>query len=245
MPAKMFVTLQGKGGIGKSFCTTVFAQYMQDRGQTIVCVDTDALNPTLMRYPPLNATHIKLSDNNTIDPRAIDKLIEILRAAPDDASVIVDVGSNGFVTLMGYEVENGLFEYLQELGHTIYVQTIIAGGADAEETIKGTASIMNATNASVPLILWFNEHLGPLEYMGRKITDLEFLHTARDRILGSVTLPNRTRQTFGIDVEQMLSKRLTFAEALQTFDLMPRRRIQMVRDAIYSQLDEIAFLTAD
>lgn len=245
MPAKVFITLQGKGGVGKSFCTTMFAQYMQDRGQTIICVDADAINPTLMRYPPLNAIHIKLSDSTTIDPRALDRLIELLTNAPDDASVIVDVGSNGFITLMGYAVENLLFDMLTDMGHAVYIQTVIAGGPDLEETIKGTAALMTATSNNVPIILWLNEHLGPLEYKGRSIGELEFLQDAGSSVIGSVTLQNRNRQTFGIDMSQMLSQRLTFAEVMQSYDLMPRRRIQMVRDDIYAQLDAIAFLSAD
>jgi len=38
---------------------------------------------------------------------------------------------------MAYEVENGVFALLAELGHQVVVQTVIAGGPDAEETIKG------------------------------------------------------------------------------------------------------------
>ena len=49
----------------------------------------------------------------------------------------MDVGSNGFETLMAYEVENGVFALLAELGHQVAVQTVIAGGPDAKETIKG------------------------------------------------------------------------------------------------------------
>ena len=243
MPANMFITLQGKGGIGKSYCTSAFAQYMLARGQTVICIDTDAINPTLLRYGPLKAQHLKLSENHIVDPRAIDKLIEILKAAPDDASVVVDVGSNGFETLMGYEVENGLFDFLQERGHSIYAQTVIAGGADAEETIKGTMSLLNATG--VPMLLWFNEHMGPLEYQGRSLMELDFLHAASARIIGNVKLTSRTRQTFGRDIEEMLSRRLTFDEAQACFELMPSNRIKRVRDDIYAQLDEIGFLSAD
>ena len=96
-----------------------------------------------------------------IDPRALDTLVGIVAEAPEDGQVVVDVGSNGFETLMAYEVENGVFALLQELGHRVVVQTVIAGGPDAEETVKGTMALLAATD--VPVILWLNEHLGPLE----------------------------------------------------------------------------------
>ena len=235
--ATMFVTLQGKGGVGKSFLTAAFAQWLVDRGRPVACIDTDTLNPTLLQYKPLKATHLKLSQNHVIDPRALDALVGIVTAAPEDAQVVVDVGSNGFETLMAYEVENGVFALLAELGHQVVVQTVIAGGPDAEETIKGTMALLAATD--VPLILWLNEHLGPLEIQGQPITQAKFLHEARDRILGTILLPARTKATFGKDIEEMLRQRLTFGEAIAGFDLMPRTRIKRVRDDLWGQLDAL------
>jgi len=235
--ATMFVTLQGKGGVGKSFLTAAFAQWLVDRGRSVACIDTDTLNPTLLQYKPLKATHLKLSHNHVIDPRALDALVGIVTAAPEDAQVVVDVGSNGFETLMAYEVENGVFALLAELGHQVVVQTVIAGGADAEETVKGTMALLAATDVAV--ILWLNEHLGPLELHGRPIAEAKFLHEARDRILGTVLLPARTKATFGKDIEEMLRQRLTFGEAIGRFDLMPRTRIKRIRDELWGQLDAL------
>ena len=235
--ATMFVTLQGKGGVGKRFLTAAFAQWLVERGRSVACIDTDTLNPTLLQYQPLKATHLKLSHDHVIDPRALDALVGIVTTAPQEAQVVVDVGSNGFETLMAYEVENGLFALLAELGHQVVVQTVIAGGPDAEETIKGTMALLAATE--VPLILWLNEHLGPLEVQGRPIKQATFLHEARERILGTVLLPARTKATFGKDIEEMLRQRLTFGEAIERFDLMPRTRIKRVRDELWAQLDRV------
>jgi len=235
--ATLFVTLQGKGGVGKSFLTAAFAQWLVDRGRSVACIDTDTLNPTLLQYKPLKATHLKLSHNHVIDPRALDALVGIVTAAPEDAQVVVDVGSNGFETLMAYEVENGVFALLAELGHQVVVQTVIAGGADAEETVKGTMALLAATDVAV--ILWLNEHLGPLELQGRPIAEAKFLHEASDRILGTVLLPARTKATFGKDIEEMLRQRLTFGEAIGRFDLMPRTRIKRIRDELWGQLDAL------
>jgi urease gamma subunit len=149
--ATLYVTLQGKGGVGKSYLTAAFAQWLVEQGRSVACIDTDTLNPTLLQYAPLKATHLKLSQNHVIDPRALDTLVGIVAEAPDDGQVVVDVGSNGFETLMADEVENGVFALLQELGHRVVVQTVIAGGPDAEETVKGTMALLAATD--VPVIL--------------------------------------------------------------------------------------------
>jgi hypothetical protein len=95
-------------------------------------------------------------------------------------------------------VENGVFALLQELGHRVVVQTVIAGGPEAS-----------------------------------------FLHEARDRILGTILLPARIKATFGKDTEEMLRQRLTFAEAIEQFDLMPRTRIKRIRDELRAQPDAL------
>lgn len=55
-----------------------------------------------------------------------------------------------------------------------------------------------------------------------QVLDASFLHEARDRILGTILLTARTKATVGKDTEEMLRQRLTFAEAIEQFDLIPR-----------------------
>jgi hypothetical protein len=94
----------------------------------------------------------------------LDDPVAIVAEAPDD----------------GHVVENGVFALLQELGHRVVVQTVIAGGPDAEETVTGTMALLAATD--VPIILWLNEHLGPLELQGRR---LPMQHSCMTRATGS------------------------------------------------------------
>jgi hypothetical protein len=104
---------------------------------------------------------------------------------------------------MACEVENGVFALLRELGHRVVVQTVIAGGPAAEETVKGTMALRAATD--LPVISWLNEYLGPLEIQSqdgvRPIAVASFLPEARERILGNILLPARTKATLGTDTE--------------------------------------------
>lgn len=235
--ATLYITLQGKGGIGKSYVSSVFSQYLLDTGAAVKVIDTDTLNPTLIHYAPLDTEHLQLSEEHVINPRALDALIKTMDATDEDTSVVVDVGSSGFETLMAYAAENAVFDLFEEMGHRVIINTIIAGGADAKETIKGAMGILQSTR--VPIILWLNEHIGPLLLNGKPIANATFLKEQEDRILGTIVLHKKTAATFGKDIEDMLSARLTFAQALSSFDIMPRSRIKRVRDEIYTQLDEL------
>jgi hypothetical protein len=71
------LTLQGKGGVGKSLIASVLAQYFLRKGVAVRCVDTDPVNRTLAQYSALGADWLSLRDeHNRIDQRAFDGLME-------------------------------------------------------------------------------------------------------------------------------------------------------------------------
>lgn len=39
--AKVHLTLQGKGGVGKSMMAAILAQYKKNKGSNVLCIDTD------------------------------------------------------------------------------------------------------------------------------------------------------------------------------------------------------------
>ena len=68
--------LQGKGGIGKTFVSTLLAQWMKNQDEIpLRCYDTDQKNATFSRYKAMNVKHIPVMDNRTIEPKRFDALI--------------------------------------------------------------------------------------------------------------------------------------------------------------------------
>jgi Mrp family chromosome partitioning ATPase len=47
------LTLQGKGGVGKSLVSSILAQYFRHRGAEIHGIDTDPVNQTFSQYAEL------------------------------------------------------------------------------------------------------------------------------------------------------------------------------------------------
>src|SRR5690242_15768566 len=71
------LTLQGKGGVGKSLVAVILAQYLAQRDLKIHCIDTDPLNRTFAQYTALGADRIQVRDeHNRIDQRSFDGLLE-------------------------------------------------------------------------------------------------------------------------------------------------------------------------
>ena len=55
------LTLQGKGGVGKSLIASVLAQYHRQTGLDVRCIDTDPVNRTFAQYGALQADRLCLS----------------------------------------------------------------------------------------------------------------------------------------------------------------------------------------
>src|SRR5208283_607260 len=151
------LTLQGKGGVGKSLIAAVLAQYFRQDGRDVRCIDTDPVNRTLAQYNALGADRLNLRDeHNRIDQRAFDTLMERF-LTEDGATFVVDNGASTFLPLWHYLLENRALEYLQEHHCKIYVHTVITGGQALLDTLNGFREL--AESAQQPnLVVWVNEY---------------------------------------------------------------------------------------
>lgn len=98
------LSLQGKGGVGKSFVASILAQYFAARGRTIRCIDTDPVNTTLFQYKALGVIHLELLRDGGIDQRGFDDLME--RLLTEDATFVIDNGASTFIPLWNYILES-------------------------------------------------------------------------------------------------------------------------------------------
>ena len=72
------MTLQGKGGVGKSFICTLLAQYKMAKGPAPLCVDTDAVNGTFHGFGALNVVKLDVLEGKEINRGKFDKLVELI-----------------------------------------------------------------------------------------------------------------------------------------------------------------------
>src|SRR3954467_14671839 len=120
------LSLQGKGGVGKSLVASILAQYFRGRGRSIQCIDTDPVNRTFAQYSDLAATRLELMRDGSIDIRGFDGLME--RLLTEDGTFVIDNGASTFIPLWSYIVENQVVDILRQAGKQLYVHTVITGG---------------------------------------------------------------------------------------------------------------------
>ncbi|RSV12409.1 conjugal transfer protein TraL [Sphingomonas sp. ABOLF] len=234
------LTLQGKGGVGKSLVTSLVAQYHQEKGRETVNLDTDPVNSSFESYAALNVRHIDLLDSEQkLNTRNFDQLMEAVLT--EDADFIVDNGASSFLPLSGYMVENEVPQLIAGAGKQLVIHTVVTGGQALRETLSGLARLAEQMPPEARIIVWLNEFFGDIEANGKTFEEMRAYTDNRERISGLVKLTKLSGDTFAKDFAMMLDRKLTFSEATASpdFGLMSKQRLGMVKKAIWQQLDTV------
>ncbi len=229
-------TLQGKGGVGKSFISAIMTQYLKSKGEEVIAVDTDPVNATLAGYKAFNTQRLELMEGGSLVERNFDQLIE--QVVVEDTHFVIDNGAASFIPLSYYITENDAINLIGENGKQVIIHTVITGGQAMMDTLAGFASLVEQMPENVKIVVWLNEFFGDIEAEGKTFEQMKVYQNNKDRVLGIVTIARQTGSTFGEDVKQMLDSKQTFDEVAQSadFGLMAKSRLAKVKTAIYQQL---------
>ncbi len=240
--AQIHFVLQGKGGVGKSLVSSLLFQHFQERGKPVHGIDTDPVNATFASYDAYQATPLAIMNGDMIDPRQFDQLIETLMAASEEDVFVIDNGAATFVPLCAYLHENDVLPFLQENGSAVYFHTVLTGGQGMGDTVTGLGNLFRNFR-DVPTCIWINEYFGKAEVDGTGFEQSALYEAHKRQIHGLVKITEVRKETFGYDMDQMLRRKLSFAEVRQnsTFNLMGKQRLGMIWRDIDGQIDHLHF----
>jgi hypothetical protein len=233
---KVHFTLQGKGGVGKSYISSLLAQFHRERGEDALCIDTDPVNATFSGYRAFDVRRIELMNGSQLDERQFDAMME--QILNEDRHFVIDNGASSFIPLSNYLIENNAIEMIADAGKAVIIHTVITGGQALMDTLGGFRQLVTQMPGEAAIVIWLNEFFGPIEADGKGFETMKVYTQHKDRVAGILRLQKQTGATFGKDVEQMLEQKLTFADAVQSpgFGLMSKQRLAMVRRTMFDQL---------
>lgn len=234
------ISLQGKGGVGKSLISAILSQYLVSRGQDVHGIDADPVNQTMSEYKALAVSRLNLLRDGNVDPREFDLLME--RFLTESGTFVVDTGASTFIPLWHYLLENHALDYLRERGKRVFIHSVITGGQSLNDTLGGFEQLAETTQEK-NIVVWLNEYFGAVLQDGSSFRDMAVYTKHADKVHGSVAIVRRTGDTFGRDVEEMVCQKLTFDEALNEsgFTIMAKQRLRVVQRDLFEQLDAIPF----
>jgi len=216
----------------------LLSQYFIAKECTVHAVDADPVNQTLAEYQALGVERLKLLKNGNVDQREFDTLME--RILTETGTFVVDTGASTFIPLWHYLLENKALDFLQGRGRQVFVHTVITGGQALGDTLSGFDQLAETT-VSRNLVVWLNEYFGEVKQHGASFPDMAVYKTHREKIHGVIAIVRRNADTFGRDVEEMISRKLTFDEAVNAadFTIMAKQRLRVIQRDLFEQLDTI------
>jgi CobQ/CobB/MinD/ParA nucleotide binding domain len=235
--SKIHIILQGKGGVGKSFVASVLAQYyLEKQKKAPLCIDTDPVNSTLHGFKKLNVTRLVIMEDDEINPRLFDNLVELVSNAKTDS--IIDNGASSFVPLSHYLISNHVPELLIEMGHEMIVHTVITGSQALPDTLNGFDMLVSQFPEQAKIVVWLNPYFGQIESNGKTFEQFKSYLNHKDRITAIINMPAWKKETFGHDVSAMLQERLTFDQAIESEarTIMTKQRLKIAKTQIFEQL---------
>lgn len=237
--ATVHISLQGKGGVGKSLVAAILAQYFAARKREVRCFDTDPVNATLAGYKALKVEHVDVMRNRAIHEKQFDALIETVCTA--DGVFVVDTGATTFVPLWNYILENEILTFLERHGRRVFVHSVVTGGQTLTDTLGGFAQVAQTTSER-NIVVWLNEYFGEVTRDGKRFEEMKAYRENEAKVCGCVTILERNPNTYGDDVRRMLERRWTFAEAIASdqFSLVAKQRLAIVQRDLFAQLDGLA-----
>ena len=235
---QVHLVLQGKGGVGKSMISAILGQYFQHKKTTPHCFDTDPVNATFAQYQALGAEHINVLRRGAIHDKRFDELFE--KICQIEGVCIVDTGATTFVPLWSYILENDILSFLAAQSRRVFVHSVVVGGQALTDTLNGFKRLAETTTEK-NVIVWLNEYFGEISKDGKSFEQFRVAEEQAHKLLGTVLIRERNPNTYGDDMRQMLSNRLTFEEAIRLaeFSLVSKQRLTIIRRELFEQLDQI------
>jgi len=231
--------LQGKGGVGKTFISSIVAQYLgHASGAPVHCFDTDPVNKSFSQIQGLNVQTINiLTEYKKIDGSQFDQLMNQLIEL--DGQGVIDNGASSFVPLMDYLQENNVPAFFKDSGINMVMHVPMQGGQALKDTTYGLSVVLDELKC--PVVVWLNNHHGQIDKTVDAFKDRAIYKKYKSQILGVVEIADRSQDTFGKDIRSMTEQNLTFDEVAQSekFFIMNKQRILIFKRGIYEQLDAI------
>jgi hypothetical protein len=200
------IALQGKGGVGKSLISAILSQYLSSKGQEVCGIDADPVNQTFSEYGGLRVECLNLLREGSIDQREFDLLME--RFLKEDGTFVVDTGASTFIPLWHYILQNHALDHLRQKGKRVFIHSVITGGQPLNDTLSGFEALAETTREK-NIVVWLNEYFGPVLQDGAGFADMPVCRKHGNKLHGSVAIARRTADTFGRDMEEMISRKLT------------------------------------
>lgn len=237
-----FVT-NNKGGVGKSFVSSVLAQYFN-----CVAFDIDISNKTLTHYKGLKIHEgIPTYEQSEYDNETSSYINDVFKVIfsdekiQEETNLVFDIGSSMLIPFVDFAKKWEVFDELRGLGFDVYIHTIIVGGQEFQDTIESLDVISDlvVSDKEPMLYIWKNQYNHTIDTT--EIMKQESFSKIEDNFLDFFTITNQHPLTKKNLSEYLLEDYRTFDEVEkdENIFILDKKRVLKYKQEIYSELDQI------
>lgn len=224
--ATIHTIIQSKS-VGKTIAAMMLAHYLRDeRGQSVLCLDTDTMNSSLSGFVALQAVKVD-----------IPALADHCRTIPQEiAHIVIDTSTSGFLPFCS-GLRDSFLPALAEAGHGLHLHTIVTGGQPALDTFNGFHTLAG-NFPDLPITVWLNPFWGEVALQNRPFEDCKVYQEHIRSVHSLVRMRDNVAPSLW-SFERMLTRHLTFKEMLTDDDssIVTRSRILRIWNHMIEQLD--------
>lgn len=237
------LTLQEKGGVGKSVLASILAQKLQGDGKRVKVLDCDPYNASLYRIKALGAEYIKILDENRkFLPEAFDEMMmKVLEGDYD--SYIIDNGAAAYMQLSKYMFDDNIIGELVDNGFEVYIHSVITAGGEQDLVLENFDQICEGFgDVGAKIVLWENQFLGPIKKGDKRLEDFAVYKKHKKKLFAHITTPELNEHQMPT-MEKMLNTKITFDEVQTSdeFHTLQKSRLRKLQKQYFDLIDAFEF----
>lgn len=232
------VFLSSKGGIGKSFCASLLAQYGMSIGRPMQVFDMDSNNQTLAATQGLGAIGVKIADGTKFRHEAFDAALESMTLG--DGPYLLDVGASMFHPVWSHLVAHDTVALLESLGSRVVLHFPITGGQEAANTLASLVQVSEAV-AGRHVVAWLNPYHGEVNFDGGKsFFELSVYQKLSDKMIAVIVLPDED-EAVKTDLRHLgqANAMLLDAEKQEHLKFFSKHRLGNYRKQVFAHIEHV------
>ncbi|HIF9171028.1 TPA: hypothetical protein ACX6PO_003806, partial [Photobacterium damselae] len=175
-------------------------------------------------------------ETSFLDETIIEEMAEYIYESNSE-NIVIDNGASSFMPLIQYLTDNQIIEALHDVGHQVYIHTVITGGQGLEDTAAGLSSILDSFK-SASIVVWLNYKFGDILIKNTKFHEWTLYTKNKNNISGVIPIDFHSSQLYQNDLVSMLGEKQTFDEAIESAKVFSRNRLKQMKEQIFQSIED-------
>lgn len=202
--------VQPKGGTGKTFVAYLLFQFLHENGCNVIGYDTDNLCYCFSEFHEFHVRKIKIAnDGKTSAPITFAPVLDEMAQIGNCTHAVIDNAAATAPQFENYLRQNDTIAKIMANGDKVFFHIVIAGGGQINASVAHFARISDLY-PDIPLYVWLNDYFGSIIMHDKTFLEFNAYQSRKNRIVGIVEIESQKNALIPPDIQDMLTKRLSF-----------------------------------